>query len=418
MSKKKKNKQGQPSRSCVHGINPKFCHACNRKTVKLSPDQQAAIDAIRSGSGNFWLGGGAGTGKSFVIDYVRSNFPDVDVTATTGAAAQLIQGRTLHSYAGIHPVYDVYRSHKVNERIRKCKTLIVDEASMLDEKLLEQLFKRFLIAGHAPKLVLVGDFLQLPPVEGKAIFNSRFWADFTILKLHTQHRQVEDGFIAVLNDVRSGSLTERAVKFLESRTVAELPDDCTHLMAHRATVERRNAEMLNLLPGETYRSTREASVLFNEKKGEPYDVDLSKARFVEELLLKENARVVLLTNEPDGLWVNGSTGTIEKIVPGTVYVALDRGGTVAVNKVNEEIFDGDGVAVAIVRQYPIMLGWAQTIHRAQGATMDRVGVDLDGHFAPGQSYTALSRCRTAEGLFVKGSLRRLIVDQEALKWCG
>ena len=417
MVKRRKNKDPHVQ-FCIHGINPKFCHACNRKPDSLSPDQRAAVNAVRSQNKSFFLTGSAGAGKSFVIDYIRSNFPGVDVTATTGAAAQLIQGRTLHSYAGIHPIYGVYRSHKVNERIRKCNVLIIDEASMLNEKLLEQLFHRFHVADHAPNLVLVGDFLQLPPVEGNAIFNSRFWKDFVVLKLHIQHRQVDGEFISVLNDIRSGNLTERAIKFLESRTVAELPDDCTHLMAHRATAEKRNTEMLNLLPGETYRSLREVSVLFNEKKGEPYDADISKARFVEELLLKENARVVLLTNEPEGQWVNGSTGTVEKVIPGTVYVNLDRGGTVAVGKVNEEIFDGDDVAVAIVRQYPIMLGWAQTIHRAQGATMDRVGVDLNGHFAPGQSYVALSRCRTAEGLFVKGELNRLIVDPTALKYCG
>lgn len=404
---------------CKHGVNAKFCVACGAVAdCKLSEDQQAAVRAILEEKGPFFLTGPAGSGKSFVIEHLRSTVKNCYVTATTGTAAMLIRGRTLHSFAGIHPSYGVVMSKRADERIRNCKILIVDEVSMLDSSLLDQIFQRFKYAAHTPKLVLVGDFMQLPPVEGSCIFDSHRWAEFRVLKLSQQHRQRDESLITALNDMRVGNLTDRVKNLIESRTVDELPDDCTHLMAHRAEVSKRNMDRLAALPGQRYAS--DWLLTFTKKKdGTPYEVsesEINRSRFPSKLFLKEQARVVMLTNDKEGRWVNGSTGVVLKVQPGMVTVKLDNGKTVQVMKDTDEVLTGDGMVVCTISQYPMQLAWALTIHKAQGMSMDRVGVDLSHHFAPGQTYVAISRCRSREGLFLKGTLSDLMTNEAALKY--
>jgi ATP-dependent DNA helicase PIF1 len=404
---------------CKHGVNAKFCVACgNVADSKLSEDQQAAVRAILEEKGPFFLTGPAGSGKSFVIEHLRSTVKGCYVTATTGTAAMLIRGRTLHSFAGIHPNYGVVMSKKADARIRNAKILIVDEVSMLDAKLLDQIFQRFKYACHTPKLVLVGDFMQLPPVDGACIFDSPKWSEFRILKLNQQHRQRDESFISALNDMRVGKLSDRALALIQSRTVSELPDDCTHLMAHRADVSHRNMNRLSALPGQRYAS--DWLLTFAKKKdGTPHEVsesEISRSRFPSKLFLKEQARVVMLTNDKEGRWVNGSTGVVLKVQPGMVTVKLDNGKTVPVMKDTDEILNSDGMVVCTITQYPMQLAWALTIHKAQGMSMDRVGVDLSHHFAPGQTYVAISRCRSTEGLFLKGTLSDLMANEAALKY--
>lgn len=405
-----------PTVLCLHGINAKFCTVCNKRNQKhLSPDQKLAFDTIMADpTGSFFLTGPAGSGKSFVVDHIRSTIPKVAVTATTGAAAQLIQGRTLHSFAGIHPTWGVINSPKADERIRKCDILIIDEISMADPKLLMQVFQRFSRAGKAPKIVLVGDFLQLPPVEGACLFEADFWPMFKVLRLRQAHRQKDDAFISALNDIRIGKMTDQVNALISSRRVSVLPQDCTQLVSRRDVAEQINVERLVTLPGQLYRSTW----ILDLKDEDKPPLDLSKSRFVEVLQLKNDARVVLLTNEPDGLWVNGSTGVVDSVSNGSVRVKLDNGKTVSVSKITDDVFDGDGRVVASITQYPIRLAFALTIHRSQGMSIDRIGVNLDNHFAAGQTYVALSRCKTSEGLYLCGNLQRLIVDARALKFCG
>lgn len=418
LAKLKKKKRQKPDIDlCCHGVNVKFCLTCRKIVAKqLSADQQEAVRAVISGKGPFFLTGPAGSGKSFIIDHLRATVPYCEVTATTGSAAQIVKGRTLHSYASIHPTWGVVASKRANNRVRSTQLLIVDESSMADPKLLDQIFERFEQASHFPKLLMVGDFMQLPPVNGTSLFDSHVWSQFTVLKLSQQHRQSDSHFIAVLNDIRKGDLTDRAKKFIESRNTAVLPDDCTHLTAMRYMAQQRNELRLKSLPGAAGESKWAVKLVEDEEGADK--IDFTKCRFVETLLLKEQARVVLLTNESEGRWVNGSTGVVDRIRSGCVSVKLDSGSVVDVVKETEELVDDNGDVVATVSQYPIMLAWSLTIHKAQGMTMDRVGVDLHGHFAPGQTYVALSRCRTAEGLFLKGHIDKLITDEKALEICG
>lgn len=393
--------------------------------MPLSKDQEDAVELILDGDGPFFLTGDAGSGKSYLIKHLENSVMDCVVTAMTGAAAQLIRGRTLHSFAGLHPKYGVVKSRRADRAVRDCALLIIDEISMASVETLEQLEERFHRAGNVPKLLAVGDFLQLPPVEGEKLFQSEVWQDFLPIKLTSQHRQKDAELIRMLNDVRRGNVTDHVREFLSSRRVEELPDDCTHLMALRKSAFMRNCQKLDELPGPRYGSKMQVVVppkprgaRRDELPEEPKEGDLDRSRMAKQLFLKPGARVVLLNNDPEFRWVNGSTGEVTEISSGEVLVQLDSGREVEVNRIDEEILDGDGRTMCVVHQYPIQLAWALTIHKAQGCTLDRVGVDLSRHFETGQTYVALSRCRDAEGLFVKGDIPELMVDENALKYCG
>lgn len=386
----------------------------------LSPDQKAAVRAVWEEDGPFFLTGEAGSGKSFVVNHLRNTYPRCVVTAMTGAAAQLINGRTLHSFASLHPTYGVVRSKKANRRVAECNLLIIDEISMASLDVISQLHDRFEYARHYPKVLFVGDFLQLPPVDGEKLFESVDWDACQRLLLTTQHRQADEDFVGPLNDIRTGKLSDRAKRLIESRTVPVLPDDCVHLMSRRYMVERRNDEKLAELPGPVWESKMDVITppTKGKKRAKCPSMDvLKRARFNHFLRLKEGARVVLLTNDRSGRWVNGSTGEVVGLQSGAIKVSLDKGGIVSVGREQEEILDGDGKVICWIEQYPIQLAWALTVHRGQGATMDRVGVDLSGHFAPGQTYVAMSRCRSKEGLFLTGKLDGLLVDPKALAYC-
>ena len=388
--------------------------------MTFSKDQEIAIRRIKYGKGPFLLTGPAGSGKSYVIDHIRKEAGHV-VTATTGIAAQLVNGRTIHSFCSIHPNFGAVSSNKADQRVRSCRTLIIDEISMASDGLLLNIFQRFAMANHHPKLVMVGDFLQLPPVNGQYAFKSHLWKDVEILALSTSHRQSDTDFINALSDLRVGNFSDRLLALIKERKVSSLPTDCTQLFAYRNSVEEMNNRMLQSLPGQVMCSNWR---VYSENAKKDY-LDPSRARFPAQLLLKVGARVVMLNNKNDPfhpetpIWVNGSTGIIVRISEKEVEVRLDRGNkTVLVKEEAETIYDGNGKEEFTVTQFPMMLAWALTIHKAQGMTLDRVGVDLRGHFDPGQSYVAISRARTKDGLFLVGDLTEIPVNNEALALCG
>ena len=380
---------------------------------EMSEDQKLAVDTITQDPGPFFLTGPAGTGKSYVISYLRDQFPTCAVTATTGMAAQLIQGRTLHSFAMIIPRKGVIRSEKANQRMRNTDLLVVDEASMMNGLLLTELYERIRQAQAHPKVVLVGDLLQLPPVEGEMLCECDEWEQFTELRLKENHRQHEGEFIEVLHKIRRYVIDDQVQEFVKSRTVGDLPDDCTHLMSRKNAVQSRNLQKLRELRGKPRTYPWSVNVVQKDKADK---IKYSNVRFPDELQVKSGARIVLLTNHPEGWWVNGSTGEVVDVLPEYVTVRLDNGQHYDVEPAKECIYDGDGNVMAEITQIPMLLAWALTIHKSQGMTLDKVGVDMRNHFAAGMTYVALSRCREAEGLFLTGNLGKLVPDPRIVKW--
>ena len=370
-----------------------------------SPDQAAALERACAGAGPFFITGPAGSGKSFLIKRLieRLGARNCVVTASTGMAAQLIGGRTLHSFIGLIPGRGLVNSAHIDWRVRECNTLIIDEFSMVNAEILRALCERLARANHQPRVVAVGDLLQLRPVEGAPVTASPVWEQFTALELTANHRQADKEFLDVLGDIRRSELTPRVREFIAARTVAAPDPTSLCLFAHRATAAAQNQAQLAELPGATLESR--AKVTFT-KKGVDAEKELTQIRFPRVLQLKDGARVVLLTNTDK--WVNGSTGTVRCVVPGAVTVRLDSGAEVSVERAESELLDGSGQPKLRYSQYPLDLAWALTVHKAQGMTVDRACVNLTNHFAPGQTYVAASRCRTPQGLSFVGELRRLV----------
>jgi len=387
------------------------------KKPKLSPDQKKALKDILKHP-HVFLTGKAGTGKTFLIEQLKSQCKNVAVTATTGIAAQLIKGQTIHSFCGIIPKVGVIDSRKANIRIRACQILVVDEISMANVELIDQIFKRFEIAEHEPKVLFSGDFCQLPPVEGGFAFESPHWSKFHKVCLTTIHRQTDLNFIESLNDLRKGLMTDKVSQLIKDRTVDQLPDDCIKLFPRRFQAEDLNNQKLGELPSKLKASEWSWDYVGNEGEDnpnfEPKEPNEANTRFPKRLFMKEGARVCLLTNTD--FWVNGSTGYIRKICESDVEVVLDRGGVVHVGDAEEVIYGAYGNPLYRIKQLPMMLAWALTIHRAQGMSLDKVGVYLNGHFACGQTYVSISRAKTKEGLFLQGNLERVSANQKALEF--
>lgn len=393
--------------------------------MTLSPDQTAALSTIESCAGPFFLTGPAGSGKSFVINLLRES-PGVAVCAMTGTAAQLVRGKTLHSYLSISPKYGAVESKSVRQRLAMTRTLIVDEASMMSDILLGQVYSRFERLPKPPKLILIGDPLQLGPVPNrgqkvKPFYESPLWSSFKVIRLTQIHRQADPDFISALNDLRVGNLSDRVSGLIKSRLVECLPD-CTQIYARKDKVLEVNEERLARLGGPEFKNDWDR-VLWrrcsksDEQDQRDFEEAAKWARFPRKLRLRNRARVCLLRNDKEGRWVNGSTGMFIEQSGGSLIVRLDRGATVYIDPVEEEVCDEFGEVQLVVRQYPLMLAWALTIHKSQGMTMDRLGVDLSGHFGAGMTYVSLSRCRTSGGLLLVGELSRLTVDPKALAIC-
>jgi ATP-dependent exoDNAse (exonuclease V) alpha subunit len=396
----------------------------NWKGPPLSVDQLNAVQTIlNSKSDVVFLCGAAGTGKSTVVNYLRRTLTHTAVTASTGLAAQIIQGRTIHSFAGIYPKKGAVNSKKANERMENIKWLFIDEGSMVDEWLLIEIFERCKMSGNLPKIILIGDFLQLPPVNAKPLYKSELWGCIEVVPLKTIHRQADQYFIEILNDFRSGQKTERLMEFVRSHTVNTLSDDCTHIMSYRAEAEKRNKERLNSIPYKETAFKWEVTHLkrYEKDKEEQKERDeekLQQARFVEDLVLKKSARIMMLNNEMDGRWVNGSTGIVQKITGNAVYVHLDSGRSERVEPCSEAIFGDDGSSLFNIRQFPMQLAFGNTIHKTQGCTLDKIGINLNNLFCNGMAYVAVSRCRTANGIELAGELGEIKVDRDALRIFG
>ncbi|MEN6294272.1 MAG: PIF1 family ATP-dependent DNA helicase [Methanobacterium sp.] len=307
------------------------------------------------------------------------------------------------------------------DRILNTDILAIDEISMMhpnffikmDEVLRLVRKKKEPFGGI--QIIAFGDFYQLPPViKEKDVFldfcfETPLWkeANFQTTLLTKIYRQQGDAtFAELLNRMRIGELTDADIRALASRELnpSDYPNDCLFLFPDNANANIYNINMLEELPTEektylgedsTTGTTPAAIKLFMDR----LDKEVLAPK---ELVLKEEARVILLKNISFecGL-VNGSMGTITSLGTRTISIDFDNGESVSIEKDKFEIHDGEDV-VATREQFPLKLAYGLTIHKSQGMTLDKVCVDLKRVFADGQMYVGLSRCKTLEGTFLKG----------------
>ena len=420
--------------------------------IKLTTEQEQALAMMLSGR-NVFLTGKAGTGKSTILRSFQEKCPrDCVFLAPTGIAAINIGGSTLHSFFQLKPglltpdSMEELRSRKRINLIRQVETIVIDEVSMVRSDLFAAIDVRLREVTQNPRpfggkqIILVGDFFQLPPVVktepesaylqrelgGHYAFQTKLWnqAGFHCMCLQTIHRQQNDVlFLSILNHLRYGELEERDLLLDGQNEPVNAIEALTRLCVNAPALEQtpvylcttnRNADAFNQhclgkLKSETH--TFRAAV-FGKFKECDYPTP-------ETLALKIGARVMTLTNKrtSDGEieYVNGEIGVVEAVEDGddaVVQVHLDRGATVAVQRAEwnqyEYVLEYDANSgrqvirqneVGKFVQMPLKLSYAVTIHKAQGLSLDYVAVKLgNGCFAPGQLYTALSRCRSIKNL--------------------
>jgi ATP-dependent DNA helicase PIF1 len=356
---------------------------------------------------NVFITGSAGTGKSYLIQLLVEKLrhimgSEVAVTASTGSAAHNLRlgARTPQSlfcfFKGCKnapsPAWAAY------------KVLLIDECSMIDRVDFETMntLAQTVRGSKEPfggmQIILVGDFLQLPPVASPLvyIFETDLWQELclTTVVLTTPFRQLDPLFSAILNRIRVGAQSREDLQLLVGNVPAQSKVEPTHLFSVNERVDAKNVGMLATLPGDTYVWDPDTT----DVQGRPSENDLTKARkdFVP-LKVRVGAQVMLTVNMSfeDGL-VNGSRGVVVAIQDNAPVVLFAHGRTFKINAVKHvcQLTRGTMTAVHI----PLVLAWAMSIHKSQGQSLDCVFVSGSNAFAPGQMYVALSRARSLKGL--------------------
>lgn len=404
---------------------------------------QPLVDEIVGGRRNVFLTGRAGTGKTTLLRQLIFNSLDkAIVLAPTGLAAVNVGGQTIHSFFNFPPrLLDAGDARKIrNQRVVKAiETMVIDEVSMVRADMMQAIDNTLRLnrANRAPfggvRMILSGDLHQLPPVvEGEVehILQESYggpWffrapgfqaAQFRLAALKRIFRQEDESFIRILNGLRNARLSVEDQALLKTRVSPRSPAEAsvTHvvLTPNNAAAWRINQMRLAELPGpaRNYSATLEGNF---EAKAFPTE---------EVLELKAGARVMMIRNDPQGRWVNGSLGVVQGLGESDAYVKINgeshRVSQQAWEKFRYE-FDATSKSVSrsvvgSFKQLPLRLAYATTIHKSQGMTLDKVYIDFDrGMFAHGQAYVAFSRCRSLEGLELSRELRPrdIIVDRTA-----
>lgn len=409
---------------------------------------QKLFDLIENSDKSIFLTGKAGTGKSTFIHYfTKKTKKSVLLLAFTGIAAINIGGQTIHSFFRFplkpllpnDPDINIFKPFFQKRKIlEQTDTIIIDEISMLRSDILEGLDYSLRINGGNPnkifggkQLILVGDIFQLPPVFDnadeveselfKTIYDSEYFFDSIAYKqlnpekfeLSKVYRQSNEQFVSLLNKVRDYSIDNSGIDELNKRYnpsySPKLEEFVITLTTNNYLAKNENVTKLNNLP---YKSHFFKANILGDFKEDKYPT--------ESLLeLRRNSQIILVKNDSvdkGRRWVNGTIAKVEFIDDEKIEIQLKDS---SVHTLQKETWENreyqwdknkgriTSKVIGTFEQYPIKLAWAITVHKSQGLTFDNVIIDLGiGAFVNGQLYTALSRCRTLEGLILKRRIQR------------
>ncbi|XP_073826368.1 pif1 DNA helicase isoform X2 [Musca autumnalis] len=390
--------------------------------LKLCQEQMDVLKACISGKSIFFTGS-AGTGKSFLLRKIISALPPdgTVATASTGVAACLIGGVTLHAFAGIgggdatlQRCYELASRPANAQAWRKCKRLIIDEISMVDGQYFDKIeaVARHIRRNDRPfggiQLILCGDFLQLPPVikreesssqtpPQRFCFQSAAWEKCIeyVYELKEVHRQSDPEFVSILNHLRIGHINDDITKRLKTTSKQKIEGNgilATQLCSHTNDANSINESKLENLPSE--------KILFRAEDSDPTmtkQLD-SQVQAPSQLYLKIDAQVMLLKNIniSSGL-VNGARGVVVRFEKGVPVVRF-KNNTEYFCKHEKWIIKTPNGGTVTRRQVPLKLAWAFSIHKSQGLTLDCVEMSLSKVFEAGQAYVALSRAKSLDSV--------------------
>ncbi|MBK8548397.1 MAG: AAA family ATPase [Saprospiraceae bacterium] len=406
--------------------------------VILSNEFSDVLQQLEKQSGHFFVTGKAGSGKSTLLNVFRTTTKKrLVVLAPTGIAALHVRGQTIHSFFGFPP--RILNKQEIEKRkntqvYKKVETIVIDEISMVRADILDnidyflQLNRGIAEPFGGVQMIFFGDLFQLPPVVAtpfeREYFRSHYASPYffsafclnaislTMIELQQEYRQTDRKFIRLLDAIRKNTIDYDDMEELNERFV-ELPEDKDFyitLCSRNDIANSINQRELESLPDKVYE--------FHGYVEGDFNTQLFPTDFV--LRLKKDAQVMFIKNDINKQYVNGTIGKIKHLTNETILVSVLNPNNeivdIEIDKSEWEIirYEQDATdpsrintkTVGLFRQYPLKLAWAITIHKSQGKTFEKVIVDLgQGAFEAGQTYVALSRCKTLEGIILKSPIR-------------
>ncbi len=422
-----------------------------------NPDFACVIDLVNNTNSSIFLTGKAGTGKSTLLKYIcQTTHKKYIVLAPTGIAAVNVGGMTMHSFfkMPLKPLLpdDVdFSLSKINKTLKYSKEkikiikeldlIIIDEISMVRADMIDfmdKVLKHYSGNNREPfggkQLLFVGDIFQLEPVitsdfrdilklyyDNFFFFNANVFSKTHLvpIELRKTYRQKDTYFVNLLDRVRTNSVSTQDIQIINSRvSSSELSNDdfVMTLASRKDTVDYINEQRLRELVSDEYTYTGIIDGTF----------PVSNLPTSLELTLKKGAQVVFIRNDKENRWYNGSLAKISDIKENMITVELENGDKHVIEREQWENiqyeFDNKEKRIketilGTFMQYPIRLAWAMTIHKSQGLTFSKVIIDMEkGAFSCGQTYVALSRCTTLQGITLRHPIRnRDIIVNQAVK---
>lgn len=424
-------------------------------TVQTLTDEQKLIfNTLETTNDNYFVTGNAGTGKSFLLRYFIANTKKKKaVVAPTGMAALNVQGQTIHSFFGLDiGVQDptntdsLYQgmTDRIEENLTSIDTLVIDEVSMVRVDVMDMIDAKLRVIRKNEKpfggvqLICFGDLFQLPPVVGRSkqvyqyikdVYHTIFFFGAPVfynnplkrLTLTKVLRQNDDKFIDILNKIRKGDNSLSVLNTINHCKKCSSETECITLTPTNRLASIINGKKMASLPNE-------ASVTYVGEVDGKYELEDIPTE--QPLVLKKGVQVMFVKNDKDKRWVNGTIGTVEELSDNMIKVCLkneDTVSTVDVEKVTfekyEQVYDSkskkfEKILVGSFTQFPLKLAYAITIHKAQGKTFDSVNIDYSGMgaFDAGQTYVALSRCKSLDNLYLERPLKPsdILVNREII----
>lgn len=416
-----------------------------------NPELQNALLILEFTRRSLFLTGKAGTGKSTFLRHIAATTKKKHVIlAPTGIAAINAGGATLHSFFKLpfHPLLpndSRYSARNIRETLkynaekrkllREVELIIIDEISMVRADIIDFIDKVLRIYSRnmrepfgGKQLLLVGDIYQLEPVlkeedrqflqpfyPSSFFFDARVFRQMQLvsIELTKVYRQSDPVFINILDHLRTSKVGTTDLVMLNQHVGAALENNDSKLAitlsTRRDTVDYINEKRLEELPGEP-------TIFHGVIEGEFPESSLPTP---QELVLKTGAQILFIRNDKEKRWANGTLGTIIGFgdeADGIIYVRTEEGADCDVERelwenvkytFNEKEQKIEEQAIGTYTQFPLRLAWAITVHKSQGLTFNKVKIDFTGGvFAGGQTYVALSRCTSLDGISLKEPIRR------------